>query len=1851
MEVQYGPNAIDVPDLLYKLQRKIKVFNTSNSLPNRGYNLVASCSKYGIVFVLAPNSILSVYYLKDLINKECEPQHVSLKLQTEPSHIAVNCDQEWLAVISKTMLFVYKTIDFQNPNTSPSFSIKLDINPATFVSAVQWNPCITDTIAIAFFDGTLLVSQVTTMQVKKMQSNVRCICWSPKGKQLVTGNNDGTLCQYKPDLSPMKMVPAPNLFDGAAIEVLAIHWIATYQFLVVYKNATNNVRPAVTIVNTPKGGQPSCLNFEDICYSLGSNRPWYYYLYGLTQWNMVLASSSNSSEIATLASLDGCSWRQWCQIDEARPELPLTDGNQDNYPVGICVDTCSIHQLPWGENETLPPMPILHVLSQTGMLSIFNIINLKKDAAMFCTPPQQITLPANVMTSSIPDDVPQSVTVTSSAPVSQPVSQPVQQVQAPTPVQPAPVTSQPGKSFADFLLARQQLIQEAQAIPGFSSAVPPKIPEIKPIETKPQPPAPQNIVTSTPKPTKVEVSEAQSPIQQTQEMNAALKSEQERVNKLKVNEELMNMLIREVNDFQMELYKFQVKTRDAHIKLQQEIQSMGSNINIKSQDVIQLKKDSAVNEIRETVIMLKLDLVRVCAAVAEARTHAETRQMQEWSQADPLTMKRVSQIKKLAYYVQTQLDQAHKALDHKWNEMTSKSQYERPGERMIRPILDDIYQPLVKQQEILTRQKAVLKMLRNTLKECGDVAPMKTTSILRSTPFRNKADPISKVTKSIHNMSLEPDQERGEQMMSNQKLDALRDMLSNHKTVKIKPVNIELGEKLMEMRIKYENSVKERKAMLEKQKQEAQTFKIKQGIKSDVSGKREREVIKTEAKNETAKSSLINVPSYKPFSNVHTYKPAMGSVTRTLFTDEPKQEPVKFQLSQQKPKVPVQASTPEQAHYPHVMTITSSTLNMLKDMLQNKSQASAEAQNDANSFMGQPICKPTGFNLSKTATSVAANIDEIEKMRNKLQLPTSAAVSKLKLLNTNIKSSETGEAELNTNKPLVEKTVTNVFTLKPTASAAAKVLNVPDIVKTSNQTATKVEAKTKEEVKDKEKLTKLKENVPEKENKKVLNVSLKVGDDKTNEAKSFDLSNNPRAVFSLPSSLQISKLQTASTTQATSVFQSPMTSSTATKESTQIKTSEPVATPLPSTIFGAAYTAEKQNSVSKPTSPTGSIFGTSIFGTSTATTTPSSAKSIFGSAVLSTTFPASTSASVTEPKTTPDSTTNTTKAQAPTQITPPTATSAETTTITKTQSEVSTVDTTVTQSSLTPSTTAPVLTATSASAPTTTQSTLSTTTTAPSSPTTTQQSIFGDVTTQSSIFGKSTPSTQASIFGSTTETTQFDSAAPTTTQASIFGTPTATTQATIFGSPAATTQASIFGSPATTTQPSSFGGTTTTTQGSIFGTPATTTQASIFGSPTSTTQASVLGTSTTTTPASVFGTSTATTQASVFGTPTTTTQASVFGTPTTTTQASLFGTSTATTQGSIFGSPTATTQASVFGTSTTTTQASVFGTPTATIQASVFGTPTATTQGSIFGTPTATTQASIFGSPTTTTQGCIFGTTTTQSSSLFGGGEGNLFAAATISTTSAATPATGGNVFGGSSGSIFGGGNTNVFGGKTTFGQSNQSAASIFGAANASLKQDSTSNNFWGSGNTSGSGFGSSGFGQQATTQASIFGSSGGSFSTPATGQTLGSPQPGAFGEAKSVFGTPQQQTAPGFGGSPVFGSKPAFGQSASFGSSASFGGFGGLNKSPTGGFGAPATFGGAPAFGAPAFGGTSPGKVFGGAAPTPGFGSPTQSNSTFEALASQNTMTFGNLAQQSAQQNQPQPSFNTSPSFTGWRG
>jgi hypothetical protein len=43
-----------------------------------------------------------------------------------------------------------------------------------------------------------------------------------------------------------------------------------------------------------------------------------------------------------------------------------------------------------GENYTIPPMPVLHILSHQGVLCLFYAVNVRIDAALICSPPEKL---------------------------------------------------------------------------------------------------------------------------------------------------------------------------------------------------------------------------------------------------------------------------------------------------------------------------------------------------------------------------------------------------------------------------------------------------------------------------------------------------------------------------------------------------------------------------------------------------------------------------------------------------------------------------------------------------------------------------------------------------------------------------------------------------------------------------------------------------------------------------------------------------------------------------------------------------------------------------------------------------------------------------------------------------------------------------------------------------------------------------------------------------------------------------------------------------------------------------------------------------------------------------------------------------------------------------------------------------------------------------------------------------------------------------------------------------------------------------------------------------------------------
>lgn len=59
------------------------------------------------------------------------------------------------------------------------------------------------------------------------------------------------------------------------------------------------------------------------------------------------------------------------------------------------------------------------------------------------------------------------------------------------------------------------------------------------------------------------------------------------------------------------------------LQFHRELQAISSNSELQNLEADTIKKDCSLEDLRNAIITLKLDLVRTCAILAEARTHSE----------------------------------------------------------------------------------------------------------------------------------------------------------------------------------------------------------------------------------------------------------------------------------------------------------------------------------------------------------------------------------------------------------------------------------------------------------------------------------------------------------------------------------------------------------------------------------------------------------------------------------------------------------------------------------------------------------------------------------------------------------------------------------------------------------------------------------------------------------------------------------------------------------------------------------------------------------------------------------------------------------------------------------------------------------------------------------------------------------------------------------------------------------------------------------------------------------------------------------------------------------------------------
>ncbi|BFG05568.1 nuclear pore complex protein Nup214 [Drosophila madeirensis] len=403
---QSAPACKDTQDFQFKVHNKFAAFKKCGE-PRSNVNLLAiSCSR-GLLFAGNPTQPeLKVIILKDLAsaNKSIgeQPQARSVPLPSVPNYISCSADGTLLAVNltqnGTSLLNIYAVQTFLTADVRLVYSIRLASED--YVHAVQllWNPVLTGSLAVVLSNGALgmyTLKEGDTFEMHSLDKSqqVKCGCWSPKGKQIVLGFPGGKIQQFKPDLTPAKTLVCPPNIHDAPFDTIAIQWLSTYQFAVVFLQHGEDCSPALYILNAPKGGALSYVNYYDICYSLNGPRNHQFFFNHVAQWNLLLVTSANGVEVGIMGTFeagDTPAWQHFTLLDEARIELPLTEGSQEEtFPLGSVYDTSSTHQLSINEQK-LPTMPMVHVLGTDGTLLSFNFLNLLPGAPSVCSPPPPV---------------------------------------------------------------------------------------------------------------------------------------------------------------------------------------------------------------------------------------------------------------------------------------------------------------------------------------------------------------------------------------------------------------------------------------------------------------------------------------------------------------------------------------------------------------------------------------------------------------------------------------------------------------------------------------------------------------------------------------------------------------------------------------------------------------------------------------------------------------------------------------------------------------------------------------------------------------------------------------------------------------------------------------------------------------------------------------------------------------------------------------------------------------------------------------------------------------------------------------------------------------------------------------------------------------------------------------------------------------------------------------------------------------------------------------------------------------------------------------------------------------------
>ncbi|RKO97706.1 hypothetical protein CXG81DRAFT_20919 [Caulochytrium protostelioides] len=397
--IEAATRDVDSIELL-QVQADVKLRVTDCALDRVTFSsLVVVSNRYGLV-CFGTESGFVVATCSDTVRATLQADKAALTDQivlnersqtvTLSGHVvsmALSSDEQRLIVVTsepKLLLFALSDVLKQGSAVSPAGAYSIPGEP----KVVCPNPhALPDSCAVLLVDSSLYLVGMRDGSIKKFGDHVASIDWSPKGKQIACGMQDGTIQTRRPDGSLAKTVPMPSDLEEGFL-VNSIKWFENEHFAVQYRptNLEENADCFLYIIHNAKGAR-IYHKMDDPCFPIRDceSQVFWLYLSGLAGADHVLFFCSSQSETMGVIAhnKDSGDWETWNLPEGKSAVLPLTADSEDTFPLGLALNTtsCDPFRSSNPDQGLIPAAPILFIMTTEGVVIAYHVVDVQVAAS------------------------------------------------------------------------------------------------------------------------------------------------------------------------------------------------------------------------------------------------------------------------------------------------------------------------------------------------------------------------------------------------------------------------------------------------------------------------------------------------------------------------------------------------------------------------------------------------------------------------------------------------------------------------------------------------------------------------------------------------------------------------------------------------------------------------------------------------------------------------------------------------------------------------------------------------------------------------------------------------------------------------------------------------------------------------------------------------------------------------------------------------------------------------------------------------------------------------------------------------------------------------------------------------------------------------------------------------------------------------------------------------------------------------------------------------------------------------------------------------------------------------------